>query len=99
KLSFVTADTGLPVTEPWPCTQMLRVKVENISGEAQAVTIGKLGPDPRSQELMLEKVRDGVFLSRPIRPSDLGACSGDVLWAQYRDPRGCYTVYVTLALR
>jgi len=99
KLSFVAADSGLPVTEPWPCTQMLRVKAENVSGEVQAVTIGKLGPDPRSQELTLEKVQDGVFLSRPIRPSDLGACAGDVLWAQYRDPRGCYTVHVTLALR
>lgn len=99
KLSFVAADTGLPVTEPWPCTQLLRVKVENVSGEAQTVTIGKLGADPRAQDLALEKVRDGVFLSRPIRPSDVGACAGDVLWVQYRDPRGCYTAHVTLALR
>lgn len=99
KLSVVDAATGLWATEPWPCTQPVQVHAEHVSGDSLIVLVGKLGPDPRVQELTLGQSPDGLFLSPPLRPSDLAACSGDVLWVQFRDPRGCYSAYVTLPLR
>jgi len=99
QVSFVDAVTGRPVLGLWPCTHFVRVRVENVTIGAR-ITVGKLGPDPRAKELVLvEMAPDGAFLSEPIRPSDFGACAGDVLWAQYRDPRGCYTAFATLPLR
>ncbi len=99
KLSFVAADSGLPATEPWPCTQMLRVKVENVRGDLREIVVGRLGLNPRPRQLPVVNAGEGTFLSVPFRPSDLGFCGGDVLWAQYVDPRGCYSAYVVLQLR
>jgi len=99
KLWLVDAATGLRVTEPWPCTQPVRVRAEQVPGDSLTVLVGKLGPDPRVQELTLRRGPDGSFLSSAFRPVDLAACSGDVLWVQFRDPRGCYSAYVTLPLR
>ncbi len=99
KLSFVDAATGLRASEPWPCTQEVQIKAQDVTGDAPVVVVGRLGPDPRSQEITLERAADGVFVSRPLRPADFGACAGDVLWAQYKHPSGCHTVYILLALR
>lgn len=100
KLSLVDAETGFPVTEPWPCTQPVQIRAEHVVGAAPVVLVGKLGPDPRTVEIALAATADkGVFLSRALRASDFAACAGDVLWVQLKDPRGCYSAYVTLSLR
>lgn len=99
RLSFVAAETGLPAGEPWPCPQPLRVRAEHVPGPGFTVLVGKLGPDPKVVELALEAGPEGVWLTQAFRPTELGACAGDVLWAQFKDPRGCYPAYVTLALR
>ena len=99
RLSFVDAATGARPAEPWPCGLEIRIRADEVTGPAPVVMVGKLGPDPRVQELTLAQDATGAFVSAPLRPSDLGACSGDVLWAQFRDPRGCYTAYTILPLR
>lgn len=100
RVSFISADTGTPADEPWRCSVPLQVKVEHVQGELPSVLVGRLGADPRPCHLAVTRVGDGVWLSIPFRPSaDLGACGGDVLWAQYVDFRGCYTAYVVLPLR
>lgn len=100
RVSFVSAETGLPIDIQWPCPLPLRVKVEHVQGELESILVGKLGADPRPCMLPVARVGDGVYLSIPFRPgADLGACGGDVLWAQYVDFRGCYTAYVVLPLR
>ncbi len=99
KLSWVDATTGLPPTEPWPCTQPLQIRADDVTGPAPVLLVGKLGPDPRVQEIPLAESDGGVFVSGALRPADFAACAGDVLWAQFRDPRGCYSAYITLPLR
>ncbi|HNR24596.1 MAG TPA: hypothetical protein PKG50_04125 [Candidatus Bipolaricaulis anaerobius] len=99
KLSWVDATTGLPPTEPWPCTQPLQIRADDVTGPAPVLLVGKLGPDPRIQEIPLAESDGGVFVSGALRPADFAACAGDVLWAQFRDPRGCYSAYITLPLR
>lgn len=99
RLSLVGAETGLPAAEPWPCPQPLRVRAEHVPGPGFTVLVGKLGPDPKAVELALEAGPDGIWLTRAFHPTELGACAGDVLWAQFKDPRGCYAAYVTLSLR
>ncbi|MBC7170350.1 hypothetical protein H5T54_05430 [Candidatus Bipolaricaulota bacterium] len=97
-LSFVDGATGARPAEPWPCSLEVLVRADGATGPVE-VMVGRLGPDPRVQTLTLASAVDGAFVSAPIRPSDLGACAGEVLWAQFRDPRGCYTAYVILPLR
>ncbi|MBC7220274.1 hypothetical protein H5T55_02115 [Candidatus Bipolaricaulota bacterium] len=98
RLSFVDATTGARPTEPWPCSLEILVRADGATGPVE-VMVGRLGPDPRVQTLTLASDVDGAFVSAAIRPADLGACAGEVLWAQFRDPRGCYTAYITLPLR
>jgi len=100
RVSFISAETGLPANEPWRCAAPLQVKVEHVQGELESILVGKLGADPRPCKLPVARVGDGVWLSIPFRPAaDLGVCGGDVLWVQYVDFRGCYTAYVVLPLR
>ncbi len=99
RLSLVGAETGLPAAEPWPCPQALRVRAEHVPGPGFTVLVGKLGPDPKVVELALIAGPDGGWVTPAFRPTEIGACAGDVLWAQFRDPRGCYAAYVTLPLR
>ncbi|MCX7750153.1 MAG: hypothetical protein N2320_01060, partial [Candidatus Bipolaricaulota bacterium] len=99
RLSFVGAEGGLPASEPWPCPLPLKVRAEHVPASGATVLVGKLGPDPKVVELALERAPDGTFVTRAFRPIEVGACAGDVLWAQLRDPQGCYTAYVVLSLR
>ncbi len=100
RLSFVDAGTGLRATEPWPCTQPILIWAHHVVGAAPVVLVGKLGPSPRVQEIALGGTAEaGVFVSRGLRPLDFGACSGDVLWVQFKDSSGCYSAYATLPLR
>ncbi len=99
QLSFVDAESGLPVTEPWLCANPFKVKLENVPPGGGRLLVGKLGPEPQTRELPLSEAVGGTYLSGPLRAADFLACAGDVLWAQYRDPTGCYTVYVLLPLR
>jgi len=99
KMSFVDAATGHPVTGPWPCTQPVRVKLENVTAAAARVTVGRLGADPRAQVLVLERSPDGALLSRSFRPAEFGACVGDVLWAQYTEEGPCNAVHAILPLQ
>lgn len=99
RLSFVDPATGRPATEPWLCSHPLQVRLDHVTATRASVLVGRLGPDPRVEELTLERTADGVFLSRPIRPADFAACAGNVLWVQLKDPRVCIPAYVTLPLR
>jgi hypothetical protein len=101
ELSFVDAVTGVPATEPWPHTQSVRIRAENVTGAAPVVSVGKLGPDPRTKRITLEATTDpGVFVSRPLNPlADFDARMGGMLWVHFSDPPRCVELMDRLDLR
>jgi hypothetical protein len=101
EIAFVDSETGQEVAAPCECTTSLRVKLtQALDDEHPRVWIGILGPGCTARELALIREGEGVYLSEPFVPQDLGACLGDVLWAQYKDP-SCWedVAYVLLPLR
>ncbi len=99
KLTLLDAETALPAPEPWSCAKTLRIKLEGVPRGGGKLFVGKLGTDPRTKEFSLTDVTGDLYVSPPFVPSDFLACAGDVLWVQYKDPTGCYTVYTLLPLR
>ncbi|MGC9529886.1 MAG: hypothetical protein ACP5G2_04620 [Candidatus Bipolaricaulaceae bacterium] len=101
ELSFVDPDTGDELEGPCVCASPIQVKVTGAYDDpAPQVWIGKLGPDCSAQELSLQAQDDGSYLSAAFRPEEFGACAGQVLWIQYKDPT-CPTdaTYRLLALQ
>ena len=101
EISFVDAETGEPVSGWSSRGRSIAVKLDKAYDDpAPRVWIGLLGPDCSAQELPLTPLGEGEYLSQPILPEELGACPGDVLWAQYKDPTCPEDVaYVLLVLR
>ncbi|MCD5409008.1 hypothetical protein LR090_07330, partial [Candidatus Bipolaricaulota bacterium] len=101
EISFVDAETGEPVSGWSSRGRPIAVRLDKAYDDpAPRVWIGLLGPDCSAQELPLTPLGEGEYLSQPILPEELGACPGDVLWAQYKDPTCPEDVaYVLLVLR
>lgn len=87
QIAIVQAETGEPIQGAAECGTVLRAKLSfAYDDEAPQVWVGLLGPACSVPRFGLEPQGNGVYLSEPFRPEELGACSGDVLWAQYTDP-------------
>lgn len=101
QIAIVESETGQEVTAPCDCGTPLQVKLTQVLDDQHPrVWIGLLGPGCTARELTLTQEGEGVYLSEPFVPQELGACLGDVLWAQYKDP-SCWedVAYVLLPLR
>ena len=101
EISFVDAETGEPVSGWTVCTRPIAVKLTQVYDDpTPRVWFGLLGPGCSAQEISLTPQGEGDYLSQAIIPQELGACAGDVLWAQYKDPTCPEDVaYVLLVLR
>ena len=101
EISFVDAETGEPVSGRAVCSRPIVVKLAQVYDDpAPRVWFGLLGPGCSAQEIPLTSQGEGEYLSQVILPEELGACAGDVLWAQYKDPTCPEDVaYVLLVLR
>ncbi len=101
EISFVDAETGEPVSGWTVCSRPIVVKLAQVYDDpAPRVWFGLLGPGCSAREIPLTSQGEGEYLSQVILPEELGACAGDVLWAQYKDPTCPEDVaYVLLVLR
>lgn len=101
EISFVDAETGEPVSGWTVCSRPMAVKLTQVYDDpAPRAWFGLLGPSCSAQEIPLIPQGEGEYLSQAILPEELGACAGDVLWAQYKDPTCPEDVaYVLLVLR
>ncbi|MCX7844208.1 MAG: hypothetical protein N2507_02450 [Candidatus Bipolaricaulota bacterium] len=89
RLLFVDPKTGEEIRGPWPAAQEFRIRMVDplgFPGDALAVYVGKLGPQPLERRVELRPVEGGVYESAPLSPRLWQAKPGEFLWAQVRYP-------------
>lgn len=100
-LMFLDAETGQQAPQPWSRERELQVLLEHVyTEEPPTVRVGVLG-EGDERRLDMNETDEGMWVSDPLRPRDLGAGAGDVVWALYRDPEfpSCNWDYETLRIK
>ncbi len=97
-IGFRNAATGEPAGEPWSGREQIEVRLEYACAEEPPqVRVGVLGEDDTPQTLPMSRIDGCTWVSEPFHPRDVGAYTGDVLWALSRHQ--CISTYATLRIK